>query len=149
MITQAEYAKSYKEVWEILKFVPKKYFEKVPSNLVRFFEENMDSEYEYKVNPSMTYLQHKKSDITEAILGNIFRDYWANPAQREFILKKEERDRKVYEEKVRDLYDPENIFSKKEEEIIKIKSEPLLPELKKNSFINELINKVKSFFKIK
>lgn len=109
----------------------------------------MDSEYEYKVNPSMTYLQHKKSDITEAILGNIFRDYWANPAQREFILKKEERDRKVYEEKVRDLYDPENIFSKKEEEIIKIKSEPLLPELKKNSFINELINKVKSFFKIK
>lgn len=73
----------------------------------------MDSEYEYKVNPSMTYLQHKKSDITEAILGNIFRDYWANPAQREFILKKEERDRKVYEEKVRDLYDPENIFSKK------------------------------------
>lgn len=38
MITQAEYAKSYKEVWEILKFVPKKYFEKVPSNLVRFLK---------------------------------------------------------------------------------------------------------------
>lgn len=28
MITQAEYAKSYKEVWEILKFVPKNILKK-------------------------------------------------------------------------------------------------------------------------
>ena len=53
MITQAEYAKSYKEVWVILKFVPKKYIEKVPNKLIDFFEENIDREYEYTVNPEL------------------------------------------------------------------------------------------------
>lgn len=145
MITQAEYAKSYKEVWEILKFVPKKYFEKIPSKLVQFFEDNMDSEYEYVINPNVSYLEHDKSEITEAILGNIFRDYWANPAQKEFIIKKEKRDRELHAKKVNELYDPENIFTEKEEDIIKIKSEALLPETKK-SFIQTVIDKIKSFF---
>lgn len=145
MITQAEYARSYREVWEILKFVPKKYFEKVPSKLVQFFEDNMDTEYEYIINPDVSYLEHKKSEVTEAILGNIFRDYWANPAQKEFIIKKEKRDREIYEQKVRELYDPDNIFTKKEEDIIKIKSESLLPETKK-SFFETVIDKIKSFF---
>lgn len=145
MITQAEYARSYKEVWEILKFVPRKYFEKIPSKLVQFFEDNMDHEYEYIINPDVSYLEHKKSEVTEAILGNIFRDYWANPAQKEFIIKKEKRDREIYEQKVRELYNPENIFTQKEEDILKIKSESLLPETKK-SFIETVLDKIKSFF---
>lgn len=147
MITQAEYARSYKEVWEILKFVPKKYFEKVPNKLVNFFEENMDKEYEYQVNPNVSYLEHSKSDITQAILGNIFRDYWANPAQKEFILKKEKREREILEQKKKELYNPNTIFSKKEEEIINIKSESLLPEVKQESSIEKFINKIKTFFK--
>lgn len=147
MITQAEYAKSYKEVWVILKFVPKKYIEKVPNKLIDFFEENMDREYEYTVNPELSYLEHSKSEVTQAILGNIFRDYWASPIQREFILKKEKRDKEILEKRKRELYNPDTIFSKKEEDIINIKSEALLPEVKEESFFTKLINKFKSIFK--
>lgn len=147
MISEAEYAKSYREVWEILKYIPKKYFEKVPSKLVTYFEENMDKTYDYKVNPNVSYLNNEKSEITEAILGNMFRDYWANPAQREFILKKEEQERRAYEEKKKILYNPDNIFDQTEDEVMRIKSEGLIATETKKSFFSTIIEKIKSIFK--
>ena len=49
----------------------------------------MDPNYDYQVDPNLSYNDNPKSHLTSIILGNLFRDYWANPSQREYILKKE------------------------------------------------------------
>ena len=103
MITDAEYAKSYKELYVLLHYVPQRYLEKLPVNIIKFFEKNMDKNYDYQVNPNLSYNDNKKSELTSIILGNLFRDYWANPSQREYILKKEKQDREEHQRRLREI----------------------------------------------
>ena len=42
------YAKAYVEILEIIKHMEQKYRDKIPIKLLKFFEENKDSSYEYK-----------------------------------------------------------------------------------------------------
>ena len=88
MITK-EYAMAYREVVEILKYVPDEDVKKIPKEKLEFYKSNMDNEYNYKLDMTKEFEEQKMSDTTKAILANIFRDYWANPYQKERIIAKE------------------------------------------------------------
>ena len=142
MITDAEYAKSYKELYVLLHYVPQRYLEKLPVNIIKFFEKNMDKNYDYQVNPNLSYNDNKKSELTSIILGNLFRDYWANPSQREYILKKEKQDREEHQRRLREIYNPDGIFQNNrnlEAENIEIEIPELMPNppsmFKENIFV--------------
>ena len=142
MITDAEYAKSYKELYVLLHYVPQRYLEKLPVNIIKFFEKNMDKNYDYQVNPNLSYNDNKKSELTSIILGNLSRDYWANPSQREYILKKEKQDIEEHQRRLREIYNPDGIFQNNrnlEEENIEIEIPELMPNppsmFKENIFV--------------
>ena len=84
-----EYAMAYTEVIEILKHVQKEDIQKIPEEKLKFYKANMDNEYNYKLDMTKKFEEQEISDITKAILANIFRDYWAIPYQKERIEKKE------------------------------------------------------------
>lgn len=153
MITDAEYAKSYKELYVLLHYVPKKYIEKLPERVIRFLEENMDRNHDYKVNPNLSYNDNKKSHLTSIILGNLFRDYWANPSQREFILKKEKEDREDHQRLLKSIYNPEGIFQNNkqiETENIEVDIPELRPEaptIFEENIFKKVFNFIKSLFK--
>lgn len=107
-----KYAKAYKEVIEILKFVPRESVDKIPSKLLETFENNMDKEYSFKVDISKNFEEQNLLDETKAILANIFRDYWAITYQRDKIIEKEKIDRIKIEESKREKYN-NDIFNKK------------------------------------
>ena len=153
MITK-EYAMAYKEVVEILKYVPDEDVQKIPEEKLEFYRTNMDNDYNYKLDMTKEFKEQEMSDITKAILANIFRDYWATPYQRERIEVKEKQDIERLEEKKRQAYNPDDIFKKKQsnEEDKEIKnienySENLPAEIKKETFFNKLINFIKVLFK--
>ena len=54
------------------------------------------------------------SDITKAILANIFRDYWATPYQKERIEAKEKYDLEKIEQEKREKYSTDNIFKNRQ-----------------------------------
>lgn len=152
MISDAEFAKSYKELYVLLHYVPQRYLEKLPVRIIKFFETNMDKNYDYQVNPNLSYNDNKKSYLTKIILGNLFRDYWANPSQREYILKKEKQDREDHQRLLNAIYNPDGIFQNNknlEAEHIEIEIPELMPDkpsiLKENIFI-KIFNKIKSMF---
>ena len=93
MITK-EYAIAYKEVMTILSYVPKSDVDKIPQEKLEFYKSNMDKEYEYKIDETKQFEEQEMSDITKAVLANIFKDYWATPYQKEKIKAKEEYDLK-------------------------------------------------------
>ena len=72
MITK-EYAKAYKEVVTILSYVPEEDLQKIPQDKINFYLENMDEEYEYVLDENIEFEEQSMSDITKAILANIFR----------------------------------------------------------------------------
>ena len=153
MITK-EYAMAYKEVVEILKYVPDEDVQKIPEEKLEFYRTNMDNDYNYKLDMTKEFKEQEMSDITKAILANIFRDYWATPYQRERIEVKEKQDIERLEEKKRQAYNPDDIFKKKQsnEEDKEIKnienySENLPAEIKKETFFKKLINFIKVLFK--
>ena len=145
MITK-EYAMAYTEVIEILKYVPDEDVQKIPVEKLNFYKNNMDNEYNYKLDMSKQFEEQEMSDITKAILANIFRDYWATTKQKEIIEAKEKYDLEKLEEEKREKYNPEDIFKNKKEEFV-IKKANLPLEIKKETFFEKLINFIKGLFK--
>ncbi len=83
------------------------------------------------------------SDITKAVLANIFKDYWATPYQKEKIKAKEEYDLKKIEEEKSKKYNPNNIF--KDKQVNKIITSINLPtKVKKEKLVKKLVEFIKN-----
>ena len=144
MITK-EYRVAYTEVIEILKYVPDEDVNKIPKEKLEFYKSNMDNEYNYKLDMTKEFEEQEMSDITKAILANIFRDYWASPYQKERIEAKEKYDLEKLEEEKREKYNSDNLFKNKKEETV-IKNTNLPVEIKKETFFKKLISFIKKLF---
>ena len=147
------YSKAYKEVIEILNFVPQESVDKIPKTMLDTFKANMDNNYDFKVDINKSFEEQNLLDETKAIFANIFRDYWATPYQKERIEAKEKYDRQKMEEEKRKQYNPNDIFKNKkinaerEEYIQNEENSNNLPvEMKKEKFFTKLINFIKKLF---
>lgn len=147
------YSKAYKEVIEVLNFVPKESVDKIPQTMIDTFKAKMDNDYDFKVDINKSFEEQDLLDETKAIFANIFRDYWATPYQKERIEAKEKYDRQKMEEEKRERYNTDNLFNnrktKNDEQKNKDDINNNLPmEIKKEKFYEKLIKFIKNFLKI-
>ena len=105
-----EYANAYSEVLEILKYISKEDYEKIPNSKIELFETNHNKEYIFKYNPNKTLDEQNVSKTAKAIIAILFRDYWATEIQKEKIIAKQNYDRMQLEEKKKEIYNSDNIF---------------------------------------
>lgn len=133
------FPKAYKEVMEILNFVPKQSVDKIPQTILKTFESRMDKSYNFTVDINKSFEEQNLLDETKAIFANIFRDYWATPYQKEVIETKEKYDRQKIEEERKSKYDVNNIFTKRKEKISETASS-LTIEYKQDKFYKKIIN---------
>lgn len=113
---EENYHKAYKEVIEILKYVPQESVNKIPKTMLETFEKKMDKDYVFNVDINKTFEEQNLLEETKDIFAVIFRDYWATPYQRERIKAKEKYDRQKIEEEKANRYNPDDIFNKKRKE---------------------------------
>ena len=151
MKMENKYHKAYKEVLEILKYIPKEYVDKIPKKMMDTFRENMDQNYNFTMNLNLEFEDQKLMDETKAILANIFRDYWATPEQREKIREKERIElQKIEENKIK--FDPEKVFKERKFEKKDSKKEETkinLPvKVEKDHFYKKIIKFLKKLFHI-
>ena len=144
MITK-EYAMACKEVMTILSYVPKADVDKIPKEKLDFYKSNMDNEYEYKIDETKPFEQQEMSNMTKAILANIFKDYWATPYQKERIEAKEKYDLQKIEKEKKEKYNPDEVFKKKQTE--KNINTNLPVEIKKETFFTKIIEFIKNLIK--
>lgn len=143
MITK-DYAMAYTEVIEILKYVPEEDVKKIPEEKISFYKRHMDKEYDYELDMTKEFEEQDMSEITKAILANIFKDYWATPYQKERIEAKEKYDLEKLEEEKRQKYNSDNLFkNKKVENVLENNNLPI--EIKQESIFKKLINFIKKF----
>ena len=95
-----QYANAYTEVLDILKYISKEDYEKIPKSKIKVFEENSNKNYSFTYDENKTLDEQNVSEITKAIIAILFRDYWATKEQRYVIIKKQQE---IKEQKQKEL----------------------------------------------
>ena len=85
-----QYANAYTEVLDILKYISKEDYEKIPKSKIKVFEENSNKNYNFTYDENKTLDEQNVSEIAKAIIAILFRDYWATKEQRYIIIKKQQ-----------------------------------------------------------
>ena len=136
---------SYKEVMTILSLLPDDDWNKIPNERKNFYFQNMKKDYVFNFDSTKPLSMQKLLPRTEAILGNLFKNYLATPEEKQEIIDIENKEYIRIEDEKRKKYNPDNLFPK--ENKITINNENLPIELPKNklyAFFRNLFYKWKN-----
>ena len=146
-----EYAIAYKEVFEILKYIPNADYNKIPKEKIELYKTMQDKNHNFKYDPSKTLDEQNVSKRAKAIIGLLFRDYWATDTQREKILAKQKYERQKIEKEKAQNYQYEDLFKKNRLETQQTEIKPNTENVSmieyKESVFTKILNKIKSIFK--
>ena len=146
-----ELEKAYYEVSEILKYMSSDLVEKIPIKIRNFFEENKAKNYNFKYNLNKSLDQQEVSQETNEILTILYRDYICDQEERTEIDKILDENEKAYQEELRKMYNPKDIFknSKKEKTIKENPDQNNVVIIEcQNGILKKIISKLKNIFKI-
>ena len=115
MITK-EFAEASAEINEILKYLPEEYVEKIPKKLRDFFKEIESKEYKTNIDPYKPLDEQDLKPKTNTLITVLYRNYWCNEEERAELDKILIENDKKYEEELREKYNPDNIFKKKDKD---------------------------------
>ena len=144
-MTNNTYARAYTEILEIIKYFPKEEYAKIPKEKIEFYKENMDANYNFTINPEIDLSKQNISKEANAIMVNLFKEYFATEEQKTKINEILELNQKKSEKEKREKYNPEDLFKNKKEEpkepisLIEVKIEKWYEKL--FSFFRKILRK--------
>jgi len=132
---------TYTEVYEMLKLMGEDYIKKLPEELYEYIEQNIDPSYIHGVSFNIDDID--LSDQAADMITYLNYEYFAN-----------EKTKKILEdisnsniENLKEKYNTENMFQRREIKKDTIVTENLELEPVKESFFTKIINKIKNIFK--
>ncbi len=148
MQVKKEIAQAYVEVLEIIKYMEPELVKKIPQKLIQFFEEHKDENYHFKFDENTDIENQKISIEAGSILAILMLNYIADEQEKNEINKILTENEKKYEEELREKYNPDNLFKKKE-----IKQDDNLEEqhslviVENKPWYKKIFEKIKNIFK--
>jgi len=145
-MAENQYAIAYSEVLEILKYISKEDYNKIPQEKLNVFKTNASKDYKLKYDPQRTLDEQNISKKAKAIIGLLFRDYWATESQREKIIRKQNYDRMKIEKEKQEQYNQNDIFKEKQinKNSINIENTSIIKY--KKSLLSKILQKIKRIF---
>ncbi len=144
-MVSVEYMVSYSQILEILKYIPKEDYNKIPKNIIELFENNCYKESEFKYNPEKTLKEQNVTNTTQTIIAILFRDYWSTEEQRDKIKKVQDQER-LKQVDVNDIFkgNKQKIETDNIEEYNVSEKLPIVVE--KDNIFKRIINKIRRIF---
>lgn len=105
-------SKVYADISIIINMMPNEMRDKISKKFINFIEDNKDINYNSNINSNIPLNKQNINKETKEILGIIYRDYFCDKQKRIELLNKEKDELKAYEEKQRQLYNPDDILKK-------------------------------------
>ena len=134
------YSRAYTEVLEIIKYFPKEEYAKIPEEKIEFYKKNMDKDYVFIINPQIDLSEQNVSPEANAIIVNLFRDYFATEEQKVIIKEILDFNQKKEEQEKREKYNPDDIFKNAN------KAQNTAMEMPENNTNTALVEYRESFF---
>lgn len=142
---------AYSEVCTILNMLEDEYKERVPKNVMDFFEEERDKEYNPIIYVNIPLEKQNLKRKTLVLLAILNLNYWCDSEEeKQEILDsfaKNEELKRLKEKELTENYNINNLFNKIEN--TENKTEVSLIEYKEQNFIQKIISKIKSLFRRK
>ena len=137
---------AYSEVCTILNMLEDEYKERVPKNVMDFFEEERDKEYNPIIDVNIPLEKQNLKRKTLVLLAILNLNYWCDSEEeKQEILDsfaKNEELKRLKEKELTENYNINNLFNKIEN--TENKTEVSLIEYKEQNFIQKIISKIKS-----
>lgn len=142
---------AYSEVCTILNMLEDEYKERVPKNVMDFFEEERDKEYNPIIDVNIPLEKQSLKRKTLVLLAILNLNYWCDSEEeKQEILDsfaKNEELKRLKEKELTENYNINNLLNKIEN--TENKTEVSLIEYKEQNFIQKIISKIKSLFRRK
>ncbi len=142
-----EYQNAFTEILEILTYISKEDYEKIPNHLIEIFENNSNKTYKFKYDYKKSLEEQGCSDITKTILSLLYRDYWADDDEKRDLLLEEKKLRNKYQNELIEWYNPDDIFKKKNKMKCEITKEIAIEVFQEEKWYQKIFNIVKKLFK--
>lgn len=136
------YAKAYTEVLELLRYLPIEEYSKIPEEKINSFKENMDKDYEYKIDTNTELSKQNISKEANTILISLFRDYFASDRQKEILNDLLKKNQEKIENEKKKIYNPDNLFKNRDNKVELVEKSVAMVEYKESIF-----TKIKNCFK--
>lgn len=150
--TKEEYAKAYTELLEILKYVSKSSFEKIPKENIEMYEKLKDNNYKYQYNTSLEIDEQNISHLTTILIANLYIKYWASEEERKNIEENDKRELEQIENEKKAIYNPDDLFIKNrkmesKQNNTQTEEKLSLTIVENKSILKKIIEKLKSIIK--
>lgn len=133
---------AYSEVDEFLGLVSDEHRNKIPRKLREFFREEKDKTYIKGINPKVSIKNQELKEETLGIIALLNLQYWCeNENEKRRLKEVYAKNEKIYQEHLKEQFNPNEIFKKKEP----IKESVSVVEYKE-SLIKKIISKLKNMF---
>jgi len=144
-----KYAEACVEILDILKHMNINDLAKVSGNFIKFLRDNASKNYKCKLDYSKNLNDMELKKETRELLALMYEKYWCPEEEKQDFQNMLNENEKQYQEELREKYNPDNLF-KKRNEIKEEIEEPLnivsMIEYKE-PLIKRIINKIKDFFR--
>ena len=146
-----ERREAYVEVLEALSHMDNKYVDKVPLKLREFFKNNASNEYRFHIDLSVPLEEYKFKEITLNVLAMLNLNYWCESEEhKKELLNQYYQNELKNQEKLREKYNTDNLFKKKEK-IIPVSESEIISNLpqqyEKIKWPNKAYNIILNFIK--
>lgn len=144
---ESERAIAYSEVYSILKMMNSEYLDKIPNRLQKVIMEEMDKTYQPIIISDIPLKNQKLHAKTYTILAMLNLNYWCeNQEHKKELLKKYSENEEIKNLKIREQYNPDNLFKNKDIKA-EITEQPVAMVEYKESILSKIINKIKRILK--
>lgn len=146
------YSEAAKEVLAILDNTEAEAVNKISKKFLNFLKENASKTYKPEFDTTKPIKELKLKPKTEALLGMIYLNYWANEEERVAFKNKVKENEINYQKELKQRYNSDNIF-KRHTTMVKEKQEDIqmqeaaLTKNKKDILIQKIKNKIKKIFR--
>ena len=151
-----QYANAYTEVLDILKYISKEDYEKIPKSKIKVFEENSNKNYSFKYDVDKTLEEQNVSEIAKMIIAILCRDYWTTNEQRYIIIKKQREAREEQERQIRERLEQNRQIKEDSLKVIDVSSDldldldyargTNLEIYREDNIFKRIISKIKEIF---
>ena len=100
---------AYSEIFEILKYLDKTLINKIPNELIEYFENNRIHDYKTRIDKTDIFNKNNISRQTLSILAYLNLNYWVDKNKKEHLKKIYRKNEFEYSEKLKDQY-PIDVF---------------------------------------